>query len=227
MTINSATDLKKFFKDQKLFSLALTHRSWVNEHNEADGQNERLEFLGDAVLEYVVSAYLYYNFPEKEEGFLTALRSNIVNTINLSKFAKRVDLGPLLKLSKGEESGGGRTNDSLLANTIEALIGALYIDQGLSAAEEFIKKNLLTDIDEKLQVPLKDAKSRLQELVQSQGYTAPRYTVVSEEGPDHNKQFTVQVSVGENILATGEGKSKNRAQQEAAEQALVKFEAKK
>lgn len=221
MKVNNVSELASLFKDDKLFNQALTHRSWLNEHDAPAGHNERLEFLGDAVLEYVVSSFLYKKFTKEEEGFLTSLRSNIVNTVNLSIFAKKINLGEALKLSRGEENGNGRENESLLANTVEAVIGALYIDSGLPKAESFIQENLLDNIDEKLQEPLKDAKSRLQEIVQSEGLPTPKYNVVSESGPDHDKQFKVEVSVGNDILAVGEGKSKSRAQQAAAELALA------
>lgn len=226
MVINNVTELESLFQNSALLSQALTHRSWLNEHD-APGHNERLEFLGDAVLEYVVSSSLYNQFPDKEEGFLTTLRANIVNTVNLSKFALKIKLGQSLKLSKGEENGNGRENESLMANTVEAVIGALYLDRGLESAQEFIADNLLQDIPEKLQEPLKDPKSRLQEMVQAEGLPTPHYKVISETGPDHEKQFKIEVTVGDTTLAVGEGKSKSRAQQAAAELALVNFEAKK
>lgn len=226
MVINNVTELEGLFENSALLSQALTHRSWLNEHD-APGHNERLEFLGDAVLEYVVSSSLYNQFPDKEEGFLTTLRANIVNTVNLSKFALKIKLGQSLKLSKGEENGNGRENESLMANTVEAVIGALYLDRGLESAQEFIADNLLQDIPEKLQEPLKDPKSRLQEMVQAEGLPTPHYKVISETGPDHEKQFKIEVTVGDTTLAVGEGKSKSRAQQAAAELALVNFEAKK
>lgn len=225
MTID---ETKNKFKDKRLYELALTHRSWVNENpKKAFGHNERLEFLGDAVLEFVVSSFLYSKFPDKEEGFLTALRSNIVNTKNLSALAKKLSLDERIKLSRGEEQGGGRANESLLADALEAVIGAIYTDSGLNAAKEFIHENLLNDIDEKLREPLKDPKSRLQEIVQAKGLAAPKYVVVHESGPDHDKNFVVEVYVDGKTAAAGEGKSKNRAQQAAAEAALAKLEASK
>lgn len=216
--------IKSNFKDKNLLDLALTHRSWVNENSAAQGTNERLEFLGDAILEFVVSEHIYKKFESKPEGFLTALRANIVNTKNLAQLAERLDLGSLLKLSKGEESGGGRENSSLLADTVEAIIGAIYLDQGYPAAEKFITENLLHDLEEKLARPLKDAKSRLQEAVQSKGHPAPRYKVVDQHGPDHDKEFTVQVSVSGQLVGEGKGKSKSSAQQQAAEAGLAKLD---
>jgi len=225
-------NLKETFNDKNLFEQAMTHRSWVNENADSKGNNERMEFLGDAILEFVVSSELYSKLPNKEEGYLTALRANLVNTKNLAKIARKLDLGAHIKLSKGEEQGGGRENDSLLADTTEALIGAIYLDKGFSKADEFIKTNLLKNLEKMMDKPLKDAKSRLQELAQAKGYKAPRYKVISETGPDHDKEFTVEVSINATAVNKGSGKSKSLAEQAAAEGALsaqaglVKFEAK-
>lgn len=213
--------LKKIFKDENLLDQALTHKSWVNEHTKAKGTNERLEFLGDAILEYIVSKELYVRFPDKEEGYLTALRANLVNTVNLSVISQKLGVGDVLKLSKGEEETGGRTNSSLLADTFEAILGALYIDQGLKIAEKFVSENVLVDIEEKIKMPLKDAKSRLQEYVQAKGNPAPKYNVVKESGPDHSKEFIVEVVIKSKPISSGEGKSKGEAEQDAAKKALV------
>lgn len=214
--------LKKQFSDKSLFDQALTHRSWVNEHKGERTSNERLEFLGDAVLEFIVSKELFDKFPNKEEGYLTALRANLVNTISLADLALKLDLGPSIYLSKGEEDGGGRTNTSLLADTVEAIIGATYIDRGVDAAEEFILDNLLTDLKKRAALPLKDPKSSLQEYVQSQSLPAPKYQVVEESGPDHSKKFIIEVLVNGESWARGEGRSKSTAEQDAAGQALSK-----
>jgi ribonuclease-3 len=216
-------EIKKVFSDKNLFEQSLTHRSWINENPGVRESNERLEFLGDAILEFVVSTLLYNELPDKEEGFLTALRANIVNTQSLARVARKIDAGESLFMSRGEVQSGGRTNTSLLANTVEAIIGALFIDQGFEKAEEFIKLHLLSDLTEKLNEPLKDPKSRLQEAVQSKGFPAPRYKVIAESGPDHAKSFVVEVAYEEHSLARGEGKSKNQAEQAAAEAALVKM----
>lgn len=215
--------LKIIFKDENLYLQALTHRSWVNENIGKRGTNERLEFLGDAVLEFVVSKELFNKFPEKEEGYLTALRANLVNTKNLSELAIKIGIGTEIFLSKGEEDGGGRNNSSLLADTIEAIIGSLFIDQGIKAAENFIKENILVDIDEKVNSPLKDSKSLLQEKVQSDKLPAPKYQVLSEEGPDHNKNFTIEVIVNGKSIATGTGKNMKEAEQDAAKKALLVY----
>lgn len=220
-------EIKRYFKDLNLLDQAFTHRSWVNENPGIRSTNERLEFLGDAILEFVVSEFIYKLLPDKEEGYLTALRSNVVNTKNLAKFALEANLGENLYLSKGEDNGGGRQNPALLADTVEAIIGAIYIDNGLNEAKEFIQNNLLSDIKELMSQPLKDPKSRLQEAVQAEGKNAPRYKVVKEEGPDHDKIFTVEVIVDDENLSIGHGSSKLKAEQAAAEAALVKFEQKK
>lgn len=212
--------IKTIFKDENLFLQSLTHRSWVNENVGIRGTNERLEFLGDAILEFVVSKELFNKFSDKEEGYLTALRANLVNTKNLSELAVKIGLGNEIFLSKGEEDGGGRNNSSLLADTVEAVIGGLFMDQGIDAAEKFIKDNILIDIDKKASLPLKDPKSLLQEKVQARGLQAPKYQVLTEIGPDHNKKFTIEVVVNGKKIATGSGKNKSEAEQSAATMAL-------
>lgn len=221
--MNNIVKLKKLFKKSELLTQALTHKSWVNEHPNDRGSNERLEFLGDAILEFIVSKHLYQRFPKEEEGYLTALRANLVNTQNLATLAKSLDVGSHLFLSKGEEEGGGRENPSLLADTVEAIIGALFIDSGIHASEKFVEENLLPEIPQKVEGPLKDAKSRLQEIVQGESKPTPRYRVLEESGPDHNKKFVIQVEVNGEFLGRGEGKSKSVAEQEAAKDALRKL----
>ena len=213
-------NLKILFDDKNLLAQALTHKSWVNEHPGERESNERLEFLGDAILEFVISKDLYGRFPNKEEGYLTALRANLVNTQNLASLAVKLGVGESLFLSKGEEDGGGRKNTSLLADTVEAIIGALFLDKGLPSTEEFITLNLVSEIPEKVGQPLKDPKSRLQEYIQAEGLPAPKYKVAEESGPDHKKSFILEVVVGDKALAKGEGKSKSEAEQKAAEAAL-------
>lgn len=212
--------MNKLFTNQKLYLQALTHRSWVNENSENHGTNERLEFLGDAILEFVVSKAIYEKFPKEEEGYLTALRANLVNTKNLSQVAEKLKIGEEIFLSKGEIEGGGRTNSSLLADTVEAIIGALFLDRGIKASEEFITQNILVDAEKKASLPLKDPKSLLQEKVQARGLSAPKYVVVSEIGPDHNKEFKIEVIIDGKAAATGIGKSKSEAEQDAASNAL-------
>lgn len=212
--------LVTFFKNQELLDQALTHKSWVNENLGVRGSNERLEFLGDAVLEFVISAEIFRKFPDKEEGFLTALRSSLVNTENLASVAVKLNVGEKIYLSKGEEESGGRTNSSLLADTVEAIIGALYMDQGLEYATKFIMDNIAAEIPEKIEQPLKDPKSRLQEYVQSMSFPTPNYRVVEETGPDHSKHFEIEVFVNGDSWGKGEGKSKSLAEQAAAKNAL-------
>lgn len=215
------SELRQLFKDKNLLEQALTHKSWVNEHAGERASNERLEFLGDSILEFLVSKRLYEAFPDKEEGYLTALRANLVNTQNLSEVANNLGIGKAIFLSKGEEDGGGRENPSLLADTIEAIIGALYIDVGLDIVAEFLEKNLFVQIPQKASQPLKDAKSRLQEIVQAKGNSSPRYVVVEESGPDHSKKFIIEVLVDGNKVGRGVGKSKSEAEQKAAQNALA------
>lgn len=220
--MTNINSLKDIFQNKDLLDQALTHRSWVNEHKGVRNSNERMEFLGDAILEYVVSKEIYNIFPDKEEGYLTALRANLVNTVALAQIAKNLEVGPKLFLSKGEEDGGGRDNDSLLADTVEAIIGAIFVDKGIENAEVFIKENILVHLKKKASEPLKDYKSRLQEYVQSKGYPAPKYQVANESGPDHNKIFVIEVLINGEVWGKGEGKSKSTAEQEAACQVLAK-----
>ncbi|MBI3396860.1 ribonuclease III [Candidatus Woesebacteria bacterium] len=218
--MTNLSELKNLFKNKNLLIQALTHKSWVNEHPGDRKSNERLEFLGDAVLEFVVSKDIYLKFPEQEEGYLTALRASLVNTKNLFSIAKKIEIGNEIFLSKGEEEGGGRENPSLLADTVEAIIGALYLDCGIETVGEFIHENLLEEVPEKIKGPLKDPKSILQEQIQAQGFTTPKYRVVQESGPDHDKKFVVEVLVNSVAKGMGEGKSKSQAEQEAAQNAL-------
>lgn len=216
--------MNKLFKNQDLYLQALTHRSWVNENDGDRGTNERLEFLGDAVLEFVVSKAIYDKFPNQEEGYLTALRANLVNTKNLSQVAEKLNIGAEIFLSKGEIDGGGRSNPSLLADTVEAIIGALFLDQGIEASKKFIEDNILVDVEKKAALPLKDSKSLLQEKVQAKNLPAPKYQVISESGPDHSKEFTVEVVINGKAEATGQGKSKSDAEQSAATNALSSWQ---
>lgn len=216
--MQNLANLKTKFKNKDLFDQSLTHKSWVNENPKSRGSNERLEFLGDAVLELIVTDYLYELFPNKSEGYLTALRSNIVNTTNLSKLAKTLKVRDHIFLSKGESQSP--ISNSLLADTIEAIIGAIYLDLGIEFAKKFITVNLLSDLDKKLKEPLKDAKSRFQEIVQSKKLASPKYKVITISGPEHDRQFTVEVFVNGKSFGRGIGKSKNEGEQKAARKAL-------
>ena len=206
------------FKNQELLVTALTHRSALNEHTSAvQESNERLEYLGDAVLELVVTEFLYERLPEEPEGKLTAIRSSLVKTTTLSGVGRSLQLGQLLYLSRGEENSGGRDNETLLADTVEAVIGALYLDQGLARVKKFIQETILVKFDEVVTGELyRDAKSVLQEEVQAAGFDTPYYQVIAEQGPDHDKHFTVAVMIANQQFGVGQGKSKQIAQQEAA-----------
>lgn len=210
------------FKNKDLLFNAFIHRSYLNEHPEIKlGNNERLEFLGDAILSFVISEYLYENYPPHPEGDLTSFRAAIVNSKSLAKIGQEIDLGHFLYLSKGEEATGGRNRQYLLANAFEALLGAIYLDQGLEVAGEFVRKLLVPPLKEIINNNLyKDYKSTLQELSQEEKDITPTYKVVSEEGPDHAKKFSIGVFLGKQRLATGEGGSKQAAEQEAAKAAL-------
>lgn len=209
------------FKDQQLYEQAFIHRSYLNETKQKLVSNERLEFLGDSILSFVVSKSLIAQYPDFNEGMLTNLRSLLVNTKNLAILAKSLEFGKLLKLSRGEEESKGRENDSLLANCFEAFIGALFLDQGLSSVEKFLSKVLLSQSEDFVKNKvLKDPKSLLQEHIQSQKQKSPLYKVLQEEGPPHAKVFTVGAYTDDILLGTGTGKSKQEAEENAAKQAL-------
>lgn len=211
------------FVNKDLLKQAFTHRSYLNEHRTLGiDHNERLEFLGDAVLELVVTRFLYEKFPDKKEGDLTAFRSALVNTNTLSEAATKIGMNAFLLLSKGESKDTGRARQFILANTFEAFIGAIYLDQGYDAAELFVSKNILILIDDIVeQKKFIDSKSKFQELAQEHtGYT-PSYKLIKEVGPDHNKVFVIAVLINEKEIAQGDGKSKQEAEQMAAEKALI------
>ena len=215
------------FINSELLEHALTHRSVLNEQSNknATDSNERLEFLGDAVLELCATNFLFRQFPNEPEGILTAYRSALVKTETLARIAQALGVPELLRLSKGEEATGGRNNEGILADTTEAIIGALYLDQGYEAVNAFLSETIFTLIDEIISKKLyKDAKSQLQELVQSLGHETPVYQVVTEIGPDHDKEFTVTVLVDQQVVGRGVGKSKQQAQQAAALAAVPKYQ---
>lgn len=210
------------FKDKDLILKALTHRSYLNE-TKIKGlySNERLEFLGDAILSFWISWQVYQKFPDFPEGELTFIRTYLVRTETLTMLASKLNLGLYLLMSKGEELGGGKENPSLLANTFEAVTGAIFCDQGIKTVSEFLSnqfKDLLNNI--KGIESLKDSKSLLQELVQAQGHSSPVYRLISSEGPDHQKTFTMGAYLDDKLLAQGTSKSKQEAEEEAAREAL-------
>ena len=213
--------LKVTFNDIDLLVTAFTHRSYLNEHKKSVKQhNERLEFLGDAVLELVVTEYLYSNY-EEPEGILTNWRSSLVRTESIGAAAAKYEFEPLLRLSRGEKRGTDRARAQILANSFEAVIGALYLDQGYEAAKIFITESILSTFQGILDTgSWMDPKSHLQEQAQSQESATPIYKVMNEQGPDHDKIFTVGVYVNKQLRGQGTGPSKQAAQQQAAEAAL-------
>lgn len=213
------------FTQLDLLITALTHRSYLNEHRSTVKEhNERLEFLGDAVLELVVTEFLYGNYSEPE-GILTNWRSSLVRTESIGAAAQRLGFEPLLRLSRGEKRGTERARAQILANSFEAVTGAIYLDKGYEAAKHFITENILSTFDEILKSgSWMDPKSHLQEVVQSQGESTPLYRVLSEEGPDHDKVFTVGVFVDEQMKGQGQGPSKQAAQVAAATDALKQYQ---
>lgn len=212
------------FNDIELLVCAFTHRSYVNEHRKtATEHNERLEFLGDAVLELVVTSYLYNNFKDPE-GVLTNWRSALVRTESIGAAATRANFEPLLRLSRGEKRGTDRARAQILANSFEAVVGALYLDQGYDSASKFIHDSLITTFQEILDTgSWMDPKSHFQEAAQSKEGSTPVYKVISEEGPDHDKVFTVGVYVNGTLKGQGTGPSKQAGQQKAAEIALSEY----
>jgi len=222
------------FKNQKLLTQALIHRSYLNEagpaaklcgvNNQKLASNERLEFLGDAILSFVVSDWLFEQFPYYPEGKLTNLRSNLVKASSLAKIAKRFEVGEYLFLSKGEKESGGQQNPSLLANALEAIIGAIFLDQGSKIVNQFIKKNFRSLLEQLIKSgEFKDYKSLLQEKLQAKTKEPPVYKVVKAVGLDHAKIFTVAVHNQNKLIATGQGKSKQMAEEKAAQNALEKL----
>lgn len=211
------------FRDTNILLSAVTHRSYLNEHREATQEhNERLEFLGDAVLELVVTDFLFRKYPQKPEGELTAVRAALVNTVSLSEAATTLGLNEFLLMSKGEAKDTGRARQYILANAFEACIGAIYLDQGYDAAQAFIGRELFDRTDAIVEKRLwQDAKSRFQELAQEHSSVTPTYELLAQVGPDHDRVFTVGVFLGKDKVAEGEGRSKQEAEQQAAEHGMA------
>lgn len=210
------------FRAQGLLTQALTHSSYANEkHMRKGADNERLEFLGDAVLEIVSSEFLYHKYPELPEGELTKLRASLVCEPTLALCTKELALGDYLLLGKGEEQTGGRSRKSILSDALEAVIGAIYLDGGFASAKEFIERYILSDTEHKQL--FYDSKTILQEEIQGSGRGTLHYELVREEGPDHNKHFVVAAFVDEERLGVGEGPTKKAAEQQAAYEALLRL----
>jgi len=210
------------FRNLGLLRTAFTHRSFVNEYRgEPIEHNERLEFLGDAVLELAVTRFLFEKYPDKTEGDLTAYRAALVNTNTISDAAVQLGMNDLLLLSKGESRDTGRARQYILANTFEAVIGALYLDQGYDAAQHFIAQHIFPRVENVVAKRLwQDSKSRFQEEAQDHASITPHYAILTEEGPDHDKRFTVGAYLNDELVAQGTGNSKQEAEQDAARKAL-------
>lgn len=210
------------FRQQALFYQALTHSSYANEHRMKKTQcNERLEFLGDAVLELVASDFLYHKYPNKPEGELTKIRASVVCEPTLAYCASELDMGSYLRLGKGEEATGGRGRNSLVSDAMEALIGAIYLDGGFASAKEFIHRFILNDMEQKQL--FYDSKTILQEMVQADSAAGLQYEVIKEEGPDHNKLFEVRALLGTEEIGRGTGRTKKAAEQVAAYRGILKL----
>lgn len=221
--LESASDLNRRlnlpFKNLSLLTRALTHRSYVNENPNSLEDNERLEFLGDAVLDFIVGAWAYNRFPEMPEGDLTKVRSAVVRNDQLANFSRRIGLGRALRLGRGEASSGGNDRDTLLGSAFEALIGALYLEAGLGAVEAFVNP-ILDDIQDYILDEIQDPKSRLQEWAQAEKIGTPQYVTVAARGPDHAKEFEVEVRIQGTTYGRGHGTSKGVAARIAAQTAL-------
>jgi ribonuclease III len=210
------------FKSEALVTKGFTHKSYVNEHkSEKIEDNERLEFLGDAVLELVATKHLFEKYPTQSEGDMTSYRSALVKGKHLAEVGLELGLGEYLRLSNGEEKSGGRTKKYILANVVEAVIGVIYLEHGYEVVEKFIEKFILEKLDEIIEKGLHiDAKSNFQELAQEIEKTTPHYEVLEEEGEDHNKKYTMGAFIGEELVAKGTGSSKQKAESDAAKNAL-------
>lgn len=211
------------FTDKVLLLTAVTHRSYLNEHREATwDHNERLEFLGDAVLELVITDFLFTKYPDKPEGELTAVRAALVNTVSLAAASEQLGFNDFLLMSKGEAKDVGRARQYILANTFESIVGAIYLDQGYAAAKDFIAKQLFAKTEQIVEKRLwQDPKSRFQELAQEHVSVTPTYETLSQDGPDHDRVFTVGAFLRRELIAEGKGRSKQEAEQQAAEKAIA------
>lgn len=214
------------FEDKKLLKTAFTHRSYLNE-NRGQGlqNNERLEFLGDAVLELIISSYLFKNYTDRAEGDLTSIRAAIVRTESIAEETRKLELGQYLKMSKGEEDSGGKEKEYLLANLYEAILGAMYLEHGYDVCRDFVSRTLFLKIDTIISEGLFiDPKTKIQELMQRKYKVTPIYEIVKEDGPDHEKTFTVALFRDTEKLSEGEGPSKQKAEEDAARNAIILIE---
>lgn len=212
--------LRYTFKNKSLLLNALSHSSYANEARNGVTSNERLEFLGDSVLSIIVSDYLYFHFSDKPEGELTKLRASLVCEKTLCSFSKELELGKFLRLGKGEDKGGGRERASILADAFEAVLAAIYLDGGMEMARKHVMRFVLKELEHINDSVFKDYKTALQEIIQRNPEESVSYVLTDEFGPDHDKQFTVEVRLNSNTIGKGIGKSKKQAEQMAAKQAL-------
>ncbi len=217
---NLESKLNYKFNNVKLLENALTHSSYANETHCKGGSNERLEFLGDAVLSVIVANYIFKTFVKMPEGELTKLRASLVCEKSLYGFAKELGISNYLRLGRGEAANGGATRPSLLADAFEAILAAIYLDGGMPAAEAFVLKFILKELEQNQEDSFKDYKTKLQEVIQRNPEERLSYVLIAESGPDHDKLFTVEVHLNSNVLGTGTGKSKKLAEQSAAKKAL-------
>ncbi|MEA4958384.1 MAG: ribonuclease III [Anaerolineaceae bacterium] len=209
------------FTDDFLLTRALTHRSYLNENKDAIEENERLEFLGDAILGFIIAEWLYNKYPEKKEGFLTKIRAALVQARQLADFARKIDLGSALLLGRGEELGGGRNRDAILCDAFEAVVAALYLSTTIETVREFIIPLVEVEAETIVKNHLEeDPKSLLQEWAQSHGFSSPVYQLADEIGPDHAKTFVVKAVLDDKVLSTGSGPSKQHAEKAAAQESL-------
>lgn len=225
---NHLTDLAKQieirFTNPKLLETAFIHRSYLNEHKDFKGDsNERMEFLGDSVLSLIVSKFLFSELPKSTEGELTQIRASLVRTETLAFLSQNLELGQYLLLAKGEEESGGRDSKTILANTFESLIGAIFLDKGIDQAQKFIEKNILSNWKNLTQAAAADNKSKLQEILQRKYHLSPTYKLIKSWGPDHDRSFEVGVYKKEELLGSGLGKNKQLAAQNAAENAIARL----
>lgn len=225
---NSLSDLEKQiqikFQDQNLLTTAFIHRSYLNEHKDFKGDsNERLEFLGDSVLSLIVSQFLFRQLPKSTEGELTQTRASLVRTETLATLSQNLSLGKYLFLAKGEEESGGRDSRTIMANTFESLVGAIFLDQGIDQAQKFIEKNILSNWKKLAQAAAADNKSKLQEILQRKYHLSPTYKLIKTWGPDHDRNFEVGVYKKEELLGSGFGKNKQTAAQDAAQNAIARL----
>lgn len=217
---NLLSHLPEPFKNIDLLRNAMCHRSYLNENADISEDNERLEFLGDSILGFLVAEWLFKEFPYKPEGFLTKARALLVRTQNLAKYARSIEIGPALLLSKGEELTGARERDAVLCDAFEALVAAIYIDQGMAAVRHLVEPLLTSEEDTIVDRFDLEPKSRLQEWAQAIGHKSPVYVLLEETGPDHDRIFSIQAVVDERPLGIGKGKTKQAAEKKAAENSL-------